>query len=144
MTLLHVLVIEDDADMRALLCRSLKRQNVASVLAAASADDALNLLQASENEINFVLSDWNLPGISGLELCRALKFQRPIVPILMITGRDDADSVRKAHGAGIDGYIIKPVMPRELFRKIEFIVRQTWERRVGGSDRDEAGELKSR
>lgn len=144
LTLLHVLVIEDDPDMRALLCRTLRRQRVGSVIDAASADDALTLLQAPQNEINFVLSDWNLPGMSGLELCRALKFQKPIIPILMITGRDDASSVRQARGAGIDGYIVKPVMPSALVRKIEFIVRQTWERRVGDPHSDEATELKSR
>ena len=130
--------------MRALLCRTLTRQKVGSVVEAANADDALMLLQTPQNEINFVLSDWNLPGVSGLELCRVLKAQKPIMPILMITGRDDADSVRLARGAGIDGYIVKPVMPRELIEKIGVIIRETWERRIGGLHHNEAHELKFR
>ena len=61
-----------------------------------------------------MLSDWNLPGISGLELCRVLKPQKPIMPILMITGRDDTDSIRLARGARIDGYVVEPISPIEL------------------------------
>jgi len=142
--LLHVLVLDDDPDMRAFLRRALSRQNVGSVVEAANADDALILLQTPKNEINFVLSDWNLPSISGLELCRVLKAQKPIMPILMITGRDDADSVRLARATGIDGYVVKPVSPTELVRKIDFIVRQTWEKRIGTPQGGEVSELKFR
>ena len=140
--LLHVLVLEDDDGMRALLCRMLKRQKVGSVAEAASADDALQMLQTPKNEINFVLSDWNLPGISGFELCRVLKSQKPVMPILMITGRIDAESIRLARAAGIDGYVVKPVGPSELIHKIEFIVRRAWETRVGHPHADEALERK--
>jgi DNA-binding response OmpR family regulator len=141
--LLHVLILDDDPDMRTFLGRVLKRQNVGNVVEAANADDALVLLRTPKNEINFVLSDWNMPGISGLDLCRALKAQKPIMPILMITGRDDISSVRLAQGAGIDGYLVKPVSPTELVQKIDFIVRQTWEKRIGAPHDREASGLKS-
>ena len=118
--------------MRTLLCRALIAQKVGSVTEAASAEDAVEALRRPENEINLVLCDWNLPHISGLEFSRLLKSQKPIMPIVMITGRGDADSVGLARGAGIDGYIVKPVTPRELIEKIEATVRRTWEKRVGG------------
>lgn len=119
--------------MRTLLRRALIAQKVGGVTEAASAEEALQALQSPENEINLILCDWNLPHISGLEFSRVLKSQKPIMPIVMITGRGDAGSVGIARGAGIDGYIVKPVTPRELIEKIEATVRQTWEKRVGGS-----------
>lgn len=140
--LLHVLILDDDPDMRTFLGRALKRQSVGNVVETANADDALVLLRTPKNEINFVLSDWNLPGISGFDLCRALKAQKPIMPILMITGRDDISSVRLAQGAGIDGYLVKPVSPTELVQKIDFIVRQIWEKRIGAPHDGQASGVK--
>lgn len=130
-SLLHVLVIEDDPDMRALLARTLERQNVARIIEAATAEDALEVLRSQDNEINFILCDCDLPGMSGLEFCRQLKAARPIMPVLMMTGRDDIDSIRAARDAGLDGYLLKPIGARELLDKITSIVSQTWANRSG-------------
>jgi two-component system, chemotaxis family, chemotaxis protein CheY len=127
---LHVLVIDDDSGMRTLLRRMLTRHKVSSVVEAASVEEALKLLETPGNEINFILSDWNMPGVSGFDFSRMLKSQKPIMPVLMITGRDDPQSIRLALKAGIDGYIVKPVTAEELAIKIRSIMRKTWASRA--------------
>lgn len=123
--LLNVLVIEDDADMRTLICRTLVRNNVRSVIEASNGEVGWKLLQIPDNETNFVISDWNMPGISGIELLQKLKSAKPIMPVLMITGRDDLQSIKAAQAAKIDGYLVKPISSQELLLKIRSIVEGT-------------------
>lgn len=119
--LLHVLVIDDDPDARGLLCRTLARHRVGSVVPAKSVQDSLRLVQASTNEINLILCDWNLPGVSGLDFCRMIKTQKPNLPIVMVTGRSDFQSIRQARAIGVEGYLVKPVAPDELLQKISAV-----------------------
>jgi two-component system, chemotaxis family, chemotaxis protein CheY len=123
---LNVLVIDDSATMRALLTRTLVHNNVGRIVTAASGEEGLRLLEDPTREINLVLCDWNMPGMSGIEFCRKLKVAKPALPIVMLTARADPDSMKKAREAGIDSYLVKPVSPAELIQKIRF----TWESRV--------------
>lgn len=131
--LLNVLVIDDDEDMRNLICRTLTRSHVASVVEAASGEAAWKFLSMPESQTNFVICDWNMPGISGIDLLRKLKSVKPIMPVLMITGRSDVASIKAAQSAGIDGYLVKPISPKELVLKLSFIVKQVHDRRLAAT-----------
>jgi two-component system, chemotaxis family, chemotaxis protein CheY len=118
---LNVLVIDDDKDMRTLLRRTLVRKQVMRVVEAASGEEGWELLWSPETKINFVLCDWNMPGLSGIDLLQKVKSAKPTLPLLMLTGRADVASIKTALHKGIDGYLVKPVRPQELISKICFV-----------------------
>jgi two-component system, chemotaxis family, chemotaxis protein CheY len=117
---LHILIVDDDETMRSLLKKMVRRLG-AETTEAENAEAALAKLQTSQPPINFVLCDWNMPGLSGLDFFNCLKAVGPEVPLIMITGRDDLDSVLKARQAGVSAYIVKPVTPQELASKISLL-----------------------
>ena len=117
---LNVLVVEDDDGMRHLLCRMLKRMNAAGVVATASGEQALRQLE-SGRALDIVIADWNMPGMSGLELFKRVRSAKPRMPFLLVTGRDDAASIVAARTTGIPAYVVKPVSPQELNAKIAFL-----------------------
>jgi two-component system, chemotaxis family, chemotaxis protein CheY len=120
----HILIIDDDEAMRDLLKKMVRRRG-AQATEAENAEAAWEKLQNSQPSINFVLCDWNMPGLSGLDFFSCLKAIKPDVPLLMITGRDDLDSVLKARKAGVPAYIVKPVTQQELISKISTLGAKT-------------------
>ena len=72
-----------------------------------------------------VLLDWVLPGGSGLEVCRQLRQQDPLLHIVFTSGRDDEISVTRALDSGADDFVAKPFRPRELVARIEAGIRKT-------------------
>jgi two-component system, chemotaxis family, chemotaxis protein CheY len=118
---LNVLVVEDDDGMRQLLCRMLKRMDAAGVVATASGEQALHQLESGRNPVDIVIADWNMPGMSGLELFKRVRSAKPRMPFLLVTGRDDAASIVAARTHGIPAYVVKPVSPQELNAKIAFL-----------------------
>lgn len=135
LSLLNVIVIDDDENMRVLLRRVLLRGGVANIIEAASGEMGWGLLTTPKNKINFVICDWELPGMSGIELLRRVKLAKPIMPALMITGRSDLASIQAARLAGIDGFIVKPVSPQELLLKVQFIVQGAHDKRMPPAQR---------
>ncbi|HZB94114.1 MAG TPA: response regulator [Stellaceae bacterium] len=117
-----VLVVDDDAAMRTLVCRMLKRMNIGHILEADGGEQALDRLATAGGKIDLVICDWNMPGMSGVDLFRQVHPSRPQLPFLMLTGRADLDSVVAAKKAGVHGYIVKPISPQELKTKITFLL----------------------
>ena len=120
---LKVLVVDDDGEMRQLMRRILMRMNAASVVTAVSGDDALGQLERGPDAVDIVIADWNMPGMSGIELFRRIHSAKPRMPFLLLTGRDDAQSIIAAKAAGVPAYVVKPVTPQELDAKIAFVRR---------------------
>ena len=119
---LNVLVVDDDEAMRMLICRMLRRMKIEHIREAAGAEQALELLSAGPSGVNIVICDWNMPGMSGMDLFKQVHANRPKLPFLMLTGRADLDSVVAAKKAGVHGYIVKPISPAELKTKIAFLL----------------------
>lgn len=118
------LLVDDSATMRRIVVNSLNRIGYTDCVEAADGADALRLYDAS---IGFVITDWNMPNMSGLELAAALR-ARPdasSVPILMVTTRSVKEDIVAAVQAGVSGYIVKPFTPQVLKEKIEQIVAGT-------------------
>jgi DNA-binding response OmpR family regulator len=120
---LNVLVVDDDSVLRQFMCRMLKRMNAAGVLAAESGEQALRQLDNGSDPIDIVIADWNMPGMSGIELFKRVRSTRPRMPFLMLTGRDDAASIVAARTSGIPAYLVKPVSPQELDAKVGYLLR---------------------
>src|SRR5919107_977169 len=109
---LKILVVDDEADLRALLERSFAREGH-DVVSVADGEQALK--QASADGFDVVLLDVALgPGPSGYDVARELRAQRNVVPIIMLTALDsEADAVQGLE-AGADDYITKPFRLAEL------------------------------
>ena len=110
---LLILVVDDEPDVEMLFRQQFRRDLRAGRFAmdfALSAEDALPLIaDADPVTLILILSDINMPGMSGLELLARAKAQRPDVPVLMITAYGDDDTRRKALEGGAEGLLDKPI-----------------------------------
>jgi two-component system chemotaxis response regulator CheY len=122
---LRILIVDDDATMRALVCRMLKRMKVSGVAEADGGEQALERIAALRGAVDLVICDWNMPGMSGMELFQRVNADRPRLPFLMLTGRADLDSVIAAKKAGVPGYIVKPISCDGLKTEISLLLEKS-------------------
>jgi len=108
-----VLVVDDEPDVEALFRQQFRRDLRAQRFMmdfANSAADALSRIAASiDRSLILILSDINMPGMTGLEMLPKVKEMRPEVPVIMITAYGDADTKRKALENGATGLLTKPI-----------------------------------
>jgi PAS domain S-box-containing protein len=103
-----ILIIDDDASMRLMIRRSLEKAD----FQVAEAPDGTHALQMLEDhKPDLILLDLNMPGLGGFETCRAIRQRRDMkeVPILIITGLNDPESIHQAFDAGASDFITKPI-----------------------------------
>jgi DNA-binding response OmpR family regulator len=115
-----ILVVEDDAHIRSALRMALSEEGY-DLLEASSGEEALASFEQQTPDI--VLLDILLPGMSGLEVCRALR-QRSDVPIVMVTARTDSHDVVAGLEAGADDYVTKPFVVKELAARLRALQRR--------------------
>ena len=110
---LLILVIDDEPDVEALFRQQFRRELRASRFAMEFAQSAPMALQritnAGDESLILILSDINMPGMSGLELLPKAKVLRPDVPIIMITAYGDAETKRRALENGAEALLTKPI-----------------------------------
>jgi CheY-like chemotaxis protein len=108
-----ILVIDDEPDVEALFRQQFRRDlrgGRFTMEFAQSASIALQLIaEAGDRSLILILSDINMPGMSGLELLPKAKAMRPDVPIIMITAYGDAETKRKALESGAEALLTKPI-----------------------------------
>jgi two-component system alkaline phosphatase synthesis response regulator PhoP len=121
---MHVLIAEDDRDIADLVALYIQKAGWTPHVAA-SGDDAL--AYAREHPVDVVILDVMLPGLSGLEVCRALRADKETaaIPIIMVTARaEEADRIVGLE-IGADDYVSKPFSPAELVARVRALVRRT-------------------
>ena len=127
MTLL-VLVVDDEADVEVLFRQQFRRELRAGRFNMEFAQSAAVALQsiadAAGASLILILSDINMPGMSGLELLPKAKALRPDVPVIMITAYGDAETKRKAQEGGAETLLTKPIDFGVLRSEIEMRVEQ--------------------
>jgi CheY-like chemotaxis protein len=108
-----ILVVDDEPDVEVLFRQQFRRDLRAGRFTMAFAQSALAALQCISNATDalliLILSDINMPGMSGLELLPMAKALRPDVPIIMITAYGDAETERKALEGGAEALLTKPI-----------------------------------
>ena len=118
-----ILVVDDEADMEALFRQQFRRDLRAGRFAmefAASAARALEIIDAAGGrDIILLLSDINMPGMSGLELLPKVRAARPDLPVIMITAYGDAETRRRALAVGAEGLLPKPIDFAALRAEVE-------------------------
>ncbi len=127
MAKINVLVVEDEADIQQLVSYNLIRAGF-HVTCADTGEEALERLR-SEN-IDCVLLDLNLPGISGLEVCTTMrKVEANVqgsIPIIMLTAKGEEEDVVSGLECGADDYITKPFSPKVLIARIKAVIKRAY------------------
>ncbi|MCX5761053.1 MAG: response regulator [Gemmatimonadetes bacterium] len=118
------LVVDDSATMRRIVINSLNRVGIKDIVEAADGAEALAKFSP---EIGFVITDWNMPNMGGVDLARALRAREDgkTIPILMVTARSVREDIITAMESGVNNYIVKPFTPQILKEKIDALVGTT-------------------
>lgn len=115
-----ILIVDDESSIRLALKTTLGKLGFTTI-EAARGEEAVALVRTVQFDL--VLLDINMPGMSGIEVCRCLRLHSARLPILMLTVRDSEDDTVEALDAGADDYIIKPFQLRELTARIRGSLR---------------------
>ena len=123
-----VLVVDDEPDVEALFRqqfrRDLRAQRFVMDFASSAADALSRVGTTADNSLILILSDINMPGMTGLEMLPKVKEMRPDVPVIMITAYGDADTKRRALEKGASGLLTKPIDFAVLREEIDTRVAQ--------------------
>jgi len=119
---LTYLVVDDFSTMRRIVSGLLRQCGATRILEAEDGVQALRIIESKA--VDFVISDWNMPNMTGLDLLKALrahpKFSR--MPLLLITAEGKKENIVEAAQAGADGYIVKPFTQDVLQEKLTRIL----------------------
>lgn len=124
-----VLIVDDDTDIRELLAWKLGQAGYAT-LAASDGEEGLRVAAAGDSEgrlPDLILVDWMMPGMSGLDLCHALR-ANPVtarIPVILLTANAQEADVERGFAAGVDDYIAKPFSPREMLGRIQAVLTRS-------------------
>ncbi|HKH23294.1 MAG TPA: response regulator transcription factor [Solirubrobacterales bacterium] len=118
---MRVLIVEDEPKMAGLLRRGLRQEGIAADLAGRGEDA---VWMAGATEYDAIVLDLMLPGIDGLEVCRRLRDDGVISPILMLTARDGVRDRVAGLDSGADDYLVKPFSYAELLARLRALARR--------------------
>ncbi len=118
---MKVLVVDDFSTMRRIVKNLLRDLGFTNTVEADDGQTALPILEAGG--IDFLVTDWNMPGMTGIELLKAVRENPDLVdlPVLMVTAEAKREQIIMAAQAGVNGYVIKPFTAATLKEKIEKI-----------------------
>lgn len=118
-----VLVVDDEYKINEAVAAYLKTKGF-SVFSAETGADALRIF--GENEVDFVILDLMLPDISGEEICSAIR-KTSSVPVIMLTAKSREEDILRGLNIGADDYVLKPFSVKQLYARMEAILRRTVE-----------------
>jgi two-component system chemotaxis response regulator CheY len=115
---MKILVVDDFSTMRRIIKNLLKDLGFANIQEADDGNTALPMLQ--QGDFDFVVTDWNMPGMQGIDLLRAIRADASLkhIPVLMVTAEAKKEQIVAAAQAGVNGYVIKPFTAATLKEKL--------------------------
>jgi len=118
---MKILVVDDFSTMRRIVKNLLRDLGFTNTVEADDGKTALPILEAGG--IDFLVTDWNMPGMTGIDLLKAVRSNPDLVdlPVLMVTAEAKREQIIMAAQAGVNGYVIKPFTAATLKEKIEKI-----------------------
>ena len=120
----RAMVVDDESGIRGVVCDMLRDAGVSYIAEVRDGRAALQLMEDELARINFIVCDWNMPRMNGIDFLRQVRSIFPRMPFLMITGRGDEQSVIAARDAGVSGYIRKPFSPMQLSAKLAGLLQE--------------------
>ncbi|MHB1644577.1 MAG: chemotaxis response regulator CheY [Acidithiobacillus sp.] len=120
-TSLKYLVVDDFATMRKVVRSTLRELGIENMDEAEDGQQALSVLK--KGGFGFVVSDWNMPNMQGIDLLRAIRADPDLrhIPVLMVTAENKRENILEAAQAGVNGYIVKPFTADTMREKLEAI-----------------------
>jgi two-component system chemotaxis response regulator CheY len=118
---MRILIVDDFSTMRRIIKNLLGELGYTNT---AEADDGSTALVAlAQGQFDFVITDWNMPGTTGIELLRAIRANERFkaLPVLMVTAEAKREQIIEAAQAGVNGYVIKPFTAQTLEEKLDKI-----------------------
>ena len=116
---IKVMVVDDFATMRRIVKGVLKNLGFNNIIEAENGKDAFTELK--KESVGLIVSDWNMPNMTGLELLKAVRGDKDLkdTPFIMVTAEGQKENVVEAVKAGVNNYIIKPFTPETFQEKLE-------------------------
>lgn len=118
---MKILIVDDFSTMRRIIKNLLRDLGFNNTYEADDGNTALPMLQGTE--FDFVVTDWNMPGMQGIDLLRAIRADDKLkhLPVLMVTAEAKKEQIIAAAQAGVNGYIVKPFTAATLKEKLDKI-----------------------
>lgn len=118
---MKILIVDDFSTMRRIIKNLLRDLGFTNTIEADDGQSALPLLKAGS--IDFLITDWNMPGMSGIDLLKTVREDPNIkqIPVLMVTAEAKREQIIAAAQAGVNGYVVKPFTATVLKEKIDKI-----------------------
>jgi two-component system chemotaxis response regulator CheY len=118
---MKILIVDDFSTMRRIIKNLLRDLGFNNVDEADDGQTALPMLQ--KGDFDFLVTDWNMPGMDGLELLKAVRADPKLaqLPVLMVTAEQKKEQIVAAAQAGVNGYIVKPFTAHTLDEKLKKI-----------------------
>lgn len=119
----HVLVVDDMLTMRKLVGKTCKDLGFTKISDAADGALAWQAIQAAEPPIGLIISDWNMPNTSGLDLLKRVRADSRFgkIPFIMVTAEAEQHQIMEAVKAGVSNYVVKPFTADTLKEKLEAV-----------------------
>ncbi|MUM77059.1 response regulator [Pseudodesulfovibrio sp. F-1] len=120
-TNMRILVVDDFSTMRKIIKNILRQLGFTNIVEADDGSTAWEVL--NKDNIDFIVSDWNMPTMSGIELLRKVRASEEYsdLPFLMVTAEAQQENIIEAVQAKVSNYIVKPFTPETLGQKIDKI-----------------------
>ena len=120
---MKIMVVDDMSTMRRIVKNILKQLGFANVEEAENGQEALSKMK--EGTFGFVVSDWNMPVMSGIELLKAIRADGQLkdIPVLMVTAEAQKENIVEAVQAGVSNYIVKPFTAEIMQEKMAKIFK---------------------
>jgi two-component system, chemotaxis family, chemotaxis protein CheY len=115
---LRVLLVEDNLFAQRLARSVLIQLGVSDIIIVNDGRAAIDVLEDQDQRFDLIISDWNMPNVTGLQLLQHVRSTWQNMPFLMLTGNQTADFVREARDYKVNAYVIKPFSPLQLRQKI--------------------------
>ncbi|NCN27160.1 response regulator [bacterium] len=122
----HVLVVDDMMTMRKLVSKSLKEIGFANFTEAKDGADAFEKLKAATPPVGMIVSDWNMPNSTGLDLLKRVRSSEQFksLPFILVTAEAEKAQIIEAVQAGVSNYVVKPFTTDALKAKIEAVYKK--------------------
>lgn len=118
---MKILVVDDFSTMRRIIKNLLRDLGFTNTQEADDGNTALPMLQSGN--FDFLVTDWNMPGMQGIDLLKAVRADSKLksIPVLMVTAESKREQIIEAAQAGVNGYIVKPFTAATLDEKLQKI-----------------------